>query len=142
MHLRPDPLGIPRDPFRVFLIAWAAVSGCFLAAGVKVSDTLHRQLVTPVERLYGLLLGLSALMVLVGMFWPWDARDGLILKGSGYLGLAAATAVFGLATLAAWDVGGAMVGIATVAFAGICGEASWRCYRRLRSGARVARRGG
>jgi hypothetical protein len=130
--MKPDPLGTPRDPFRVFILCWMVVNGLALAAGHSTSRTLEQQLPSATERLYGGLLGTSALLVLIGMYWPWDPRDGLVAKLGGFTGLTFGVGIFALATLATWDLGGVLVGGSGIAFAGITARSAWLAYRRLR----------
>lgn len=136
--MKPDPLGGPRDPFRVFLLPWCVVNGLALVVpGVpETSATLDRELSALTERLYGGLLAVSAGLVLAGMFWPWDPRDGLTAKLGGYVGMSAATAIFAVVTLSAWTLGGVFVCGASLAFSGICLIMARNVWHRMRDGMR------
>jgi hypothetical protein len=133
--MKPDPLGIPRDPYRIFLLSWLAINGLLQACGIPTSSSLDRQLDSHFERLYGGLLGVSALLVLFGMFWPWDPRDGLIGKVAGFIGLTFGIGIYALATLFTNNAGGSFVGVAGLCFAAVCAHSAWRAFSRLLDGA-------
>ena len=98
--MKPDPLGVPRNPFHVFLFIIVLLNGLAFSFGVSTSAALNGELSTESLRLYGLLLGGGAALVLLGMFWPGDPRGGLVTKRTGYFGIGAATLIY---SIAVWE---------------------------------------
>jgi hypothetical protein len=118
--VQDDPLGMPRNPFHVFLIIITFLNGLALVFGLSTSLTLQRELISLLERGYGLLLAAGAFGVLVGMFWPGDPRDGLLAKRAGYVALATASMIYAYGTVARFGVQGVLLGSLCVAFGSIC----------------------
>lgn len=143
MHLKPDPMGVPRNAFHVFLFLVAFANGIAIAFGQPTSTTLNSQLDQYFLRVYGLLLSVSTLAVLGGMYWPGDIRTGLLWKRTGYVGLTFVTAIFAIALIAnserTTDI--ILVSSITMGFAGIC--ASWvvKINRRVKMFIPEARHG-
>lgn len=124
--MQPDPLGMPRNPFHVFLIVITLLNGLALVFGVSTSLTLERELVSLLERCYGFLLAVGAAGVLAGMYWPGDPRDGLLAKRVGYVGLCVASLIYAYATVQRFGLSGALLGSVCLAFAAICGWYAWQ----------------
>ena len=127
--MQPDPLGLPRNPFHVFLIAITFLNGLALVFGVSTSLTLEAELVSLLERCYGFLLAVGSLGVLVGMYWPGDPRDGLLAKRSGYVALCVASLIYAYATVNRFGVNGVLLGSICLAFSAICGWYAWQIGR-------------
>lgn len=120
-HLKPDPLGHPRNPFHVFLFIIILMNGLVIAFGVSTSAAVANALDPEWRRFYGLLLGSGAALVILGIFWPGDPRGGLLTKRTGYFGLGAATCIFaGAVIYAVRTPESIMASSITFAFGCIC----------------------
>lgn len=132
----PDPLGVPRNPFHVFLLVICLLNGGVLASGVSTSLSLEAGLVPLFERLYGLILFIGAGAVLAGMFWPADPRSGLLLKRAGYLALGISATIFGIVGVVRFGLVGLLSASVAIAFGAICFWYVWRVERFVRASLR------
>ena len=98
MMLKPDPMGESRNPFQVYLLGLCIFSGwSILAADVPASvGTIEYYLNAWQETVWCVLLIGGATFALLGMFWPFDARTGLILKRFGFTSLCIPIFMYGL----------------------------------------------
>lgn len=140
-RLKPDPIGMPRDEFRVFILAWCAVNGLAIALGSSTSASVEAQLSETFERLYGATLSISATAALVGSYWQGDARDGLLARRTGYTGMGFAVAIFAAATLTRFSLGGIFISGVSLIFAGICFRSAWRAHQRIKEAIHAAEEG-
>jgi hypothetical protein len=87
-HLKPDPLGVPRHPLAVYLLALAAFSGASQAIGVIVAAPPQIALPPAVNFAWATMLFLGGLSSLSGMYWQGSVPTGLTLKRIGMAMLA------------------------------------------------------
>jgi len=97
MRLKPDPLGVPRDPLAVFLLVLALISGLGFIFDEPSSGSLERSLPHWGQITWGVMLTFGATLSLAGMFWPWQQRDGLLVKRVGMAALAISAMVYAVA---------------------------------------------
>lgn len=136
--MKPDPLGVPRDDFRVFILAWCVINGIANLFGRPTSVAVQAQLTGVFERVYGATLSLSAAAVLAGMFWLGDPRDGLVVKRAGYIGLTFAVGVYGGSSVARYSFGGVFIAGASLIFAALCARSAWVVHQRIRAAIEAA----
>jgi hypothetical protein len=130
--MKADPMGERRNAFHVFLFAVAAMNGVLLLVGVPTSGAIDVELNENWQRAYGGVLAIGALCVLVGMYWPADARDGLLVKRFGYVALCVATLVYSVAVFVTQPgPRGILAASVTVAFSAICGWTVHRINKRV-----------
>lgn len=130
-HLPRDPLG-ERNPFQVYLLLVALSTGVPFMFGFVTAGTIEASLPRAYTFLWGLMLALGALAALAGMFWPRDARTGLLLKRFGLTALGFASAVYALALGArfSWEAT-LLVGV-TAGFSAACCRQAWRVHQTIR----------
>lgn len=127
LHMKPDPLGYPRNPFAVFLLCLALVSGALTLLGEPASGSMERSLPELPVRVWGGTLTFGAWITLIGMYWPWSISTGLLMKRTGMLALMVGT-VFYTVTLLVSEGLGVLFPASTVFAFGI---AAWVQYRNI-----------
>lgn len=108
-RLKADPLGEPRNPLAVYLLALCVVSGVSLLSGVSTSGSIESELPFAAARIWGVMLTAGASSTLLGMFWQGDRRTGLLIKRTGLLTLSIAAFIYAAVILAAAGMQGAFV---------------------------------
>lgn len=107
--LKADPLGEPRNPLAIYLLALCCVSGISLLAGVSTSGSIESELPAAVARIWGTMLTTGAGATLLGMFWQGDRRTGLLIKRGGLLTLSIAAFIYALVLILAAGMEAAFV---------------------------------
>lgn len=92
--LKPDPLGVPRNPLAVYLLALCLVSGIVTASGLAASKAIDEQMPHLVDNVWGGMLTFGSGATLLGMFWPGLVNTGLLLKRVGTFSLAVASFIY------------------------------------------------
>ena len=119
MKLKPDPLGIPRDPLAIYLLCIAAFSGVSNLLGFTTSGSIDSELPPFARHMWGAMLLLGSGSVLAGMFWQGDRRTGLVVKRFGFASLFFASLIWTVVLImSAWNA--ATVAGLTVGFAAAC----------------------
>jgi hypothetical protein len=123
-HANPDPLGIPRNRFHVFLFVVLTLNGLSFLFGEPTSQTLNKAMPVLGLRAYGFLLIIGGIAVLCGMFWPGKNRStGLLVKRTGYVALAFATGIYSIALVFVTPSPGAFLAASfSFYFAVLCAE--------------------
>lgn len=119
-RLKPDPLGIPRNPLAVYLLGLCIVAGIPLLFGVTTAGSLEAALVPWVVHAWGAMLVFGGTSTLLGMYWVGDARDGLLLKRVGMLTLTLASTAYTMAIMRHFGVRGLFPGGIVAGFAVAC----------------------
>jgi hypothetical protein len=119
-HLRPDPLGIPRNPFQVYLLCLAILSGGLLAFGVTTSGSIEDSLPTFYATSWGLMLVFGSAAALAGMFWPGDPMTGLVVKRSGLVAVGIAATVYVVVLVLFFGMRASLAAGVTLGFAYAC----------------------
>lgn len=132
MHMKPDPMGTPRHPLVVYLLCLAAISGLRLLFGLPAADSVEAELGASTRMTWAIMLTAGSTVTLMGMFWPGDPRDGLLLKRWGYLALSIASGVYGLVLFARFGMGSLLLGATLLGFAGACGIMVRRINRAVK----------
>jgi hypothetical protein len=122
MIIKSDPMGLPRNPFHVFLFIIALFNGLSLMFAEPTSTAIENAFDDQWRIAYGALLSVGAGLVLAGMYWQGDRRSGLFLKRGGYLGLCFATFIYSMAVIfVLHSTGGVLAASVTLGFSGVCG---------------------
>lgn len=99
-HLKPDPLGVPRNPFAVFLLCLALASGTITLLGTPASTSMEAALPELAVRTWGGTLAFGSWITLVGMYWQRDISTGLLMKRIGMLSLMIGASFYTITLLA------------------------------------------
>lgn len=133
MNLKPDPMGIPRNAFHVFLFIVALLNGLSFIFGQPTSGTLEAELNPLLLQGYGTLLASSTTMVLSGMYWQGTPSTGLLLKRTGYLGLCVTTAIYAVALIRTnYSLDVVLATSITASFSAVCGSQVVRINRLVK----------
>jgi hypothetical protein len=92
--LKPDPLGIPRNPLAVYLLCLCFLSGLMTLLGPSASGSMEAALHPWIVLVWGASLVHGSGATLTGMFWPGDPRTGLLLKRMGMFALMVASGLY------------------------------------------------
>lgn len=117
--LRPDPMGEERNPFQVYLLCLAIFSGMT----VLISDvpnsagSIEAFLTGWEEALWGALLVGGSILSLAGMYWPWDPRDGLLMKRFGFTTLSVPLVIYAIALVARFGFAALSLSLVIAGFA-------------------------
>lgn len=125
--LKPDPLGLPRNPLAIFLLALAFFSGLLLLGGVNTAGRVEQVLPHPVLVAWGAVLTVGSGMTLLGMFWPGSVATGILCKRFGMLALTIASFVYSTVLVS-------LLGFAALLPAGVTVGFGWACavqYRQI-----------
>lgn len=132
VHLRPDPLGVPRNAFQVYLLIVVWVSGTGALLGFTTSGVAEQTLHEWARMTWAGFLVVGSTAVLLGMFWPGDnALSGLLFKRFGLVALMFASAVYGFAVAIVSGLGGMLVVGTTLGFAVACAVTAHRVNQRV-----------
>jgi hypothetical protein len=131
MPLKPDPLGIPRNPLAVYLLLLAFVSGLGMLLGPTTAGAVERTLPPLIANLWGGILFLGSGATLAGMFWQGDIRFGLLMKRTGMFAVGVAAIVYGMVIAVAVGLEGLFAGGITSGFGVVCFLQYLRVNRRI-----------
>lgn len=96
-QLKPDPLGVPRNPLAMYLLGLALVSGIITAyPSEEGASGAISTLPSIMSNLWGVVLAGGSAATLVGMFWQGAITTGLLLKRVGMFALAVASFCYAL----------------------------------------------
>lgn len=104
IQLKPDPLGIPRNPLAVYLLCLAFVSGLGMALGVTTSSGAEAAMPHWVSVAWGVVLVHGSGATLTGMYWPREVKDGLLFKRIGMFSLTVAAGMYSLAMIVVFGI--------------------------------------
>lgn len=134
MKFKPDPMGLPRNPFQVYLMAVAIFSGgSILIRDVPATaGTAEAYLEGWSLVLWAVLLVVGGTLTLAGMYWQWDVRDALLAKRLGLVMLSLPVGCYGL--ILAFTVGtraGSVVAV-LLGFAAAGSVQAWRVHQHIK----------
>jgi hypothetical protein len=109
IKLKADPVGEPRNPLAVYLLALCLISGISLLVGVSTSGSIEAELPFAAARVWGAMLTFGAGSTLLGMFWQGDRRTGLLIKRGGLLALSIAAFIYAAVIITAAGMDGAFI---------------------------------
>jgi hypothetical protein len=118
--VKADPLGTPRHPLVVYLLALAVISGLGILLGGRTTGSIQDTLDPLARNTWAVILTLGSSTTLAGMFWPGDQRTGLLLKRFGYLALAIASFVYAIVVITVIGSGATLFGGTLVGFGVAC----------------------
>jgi hypothetical protein len=124
-HLKPDPLGQPRNPLAIYLLLLAFFSGLTAMAGVA-PPSIESELPPSVGFAWALMLTMGAGAMLAGVYWPGTIQTGLSLKKIGSFALSVAAMIYAVVLLVAF-------GFAAFFNAGIILGFGVACYLHYRT---------
>lgn len=107
--MKADPLGEPRNPLAIYLLALCCVSGVGIVVGVSTSGSIEAALPEYLAQIWGLMLAFGSSVSLAGMFWQGDRRTGLLVKRVGMLSLSIAAAIYAVVIAVAAGRDGAFI---------------------------------
>lgn len=119
--MKTDPLGGPRHPLVVYLLALAVVSGLGILLGGRTAGSIQDSLAPLPRYTWAAILTIGSATTLAGMFWPGDQRTGLLLKRFGYLALAIASFVYSIVVMVTIGSGATLFGGTLIGFGAACG---------------------
>lgn len=102
-HVKPDPMGEPRNPFQVFLLLVSLLNGTASLFGSYGAGSVAQYASNINLFIWGFLLFIGSLATLMGMYWLGDKRDGLLVKRMGLVALASPTLIYGIILLMSSD---------------------------------------
>lgn len=140
--IKEDPLGVPRNPLAVYLLIICFVSGLGMATGNTTARAVEEGVDPLIGFLWGLILLLGSGVTLVGMYWPWDVRPGLLLKRTGMFCTGVAAIIYGCIVALTMGTEGLLAGGTIVGFGVACFTQFAIINRRIHSIIDVTRRGG
>lgn len=107
--MKADPLGDPRNPLAIYLLALSLVSGLSLTFGAPTSGSIESELPLYLAKTWGFMLTFGSTASLLGMFWQGDRRTGLLVKRVGMLSLSVAAFVYAAVIVVAAGMNGAFI---------------------------------
>jgi hypothetical protein len=119
--MKADPLGVPRHPLVVYLLALAVISGLGILLGGRTAGSIQDELDPLARYTWAIMLTLGSTTTLAGMFWPADQRTGLLLKRWGYLALSIASFVYAIVVMTTIGSGATLFSGTLVGFGIACG---------------------
>lgn len=131
--LKPDPLGLPRNPLAVYLLVLTLLSGVGTMSGLTTARSIEATLPHYVALAWGTLLSFGSLSTLVGMFWPGAIGTGLLGKRVGMFTLAVAATVYSVVILVSLGTGGILSAGIIAGFAVACAMQFVRIEQRIRA---------
>lgn len=122
-----DPLGYPRNPLAVYLLALALFSGTLSLFGINTAKSIEDTLPLLPRMVWAFLLVSGSAASLVGAFWPGSIPTGLTLKRLGAFTLGVASFLYAIVLVVAFGLPGlTQAGI----IAGL-GVACWIHHRQI-----------
>lgn len=118
--MKPDPLGVPRNPLAIYLLLLAAISGLGMVIGVTTARAIEDSVDPLVAITWGTILFLGSSVTLIGMFWQGDVRTGLVMKRTGMFSVGVASMVYGVIVLWTIGVGGTFAAGTVMGFGAAC----------------------
>lgn len=118
--MKADPLGEPRNPLAIYLLALTFVSGLATAFGVPSSGSIQSELPPYLARAWGVMLIFGAANTLLGIFWQGDIRTGLVLKRVGMFALMVGAFMYGTVLILAAQMQAAFVAGIIYGFGAAC----------------------
>jgi predicted MFS family arabinose efflux permease len=90
----------PPNPFESFLLGVCVVQGAAAVIGFSQPAAFEGSFPPWVHRAWGVILLLGGVAAVVGLYWPGDPVDGVLIKRVGLVALAGVTIAYGIAGLA------------------------------------------
>lgn len=84
MIMKPDPLGVKRNPWQVMFLCIAVMNGFSTLIGHPTSRAMQDALTSKFTSLLGFILFFGGFSALMGMYWQGAADTGLFMKRIGY----------------------------------------------------------
>ena len=131
--LKPDPLGLPRNPLAVFLLVLTLISGLMQALGLVSTKSVEAALPHYVGVVWGWMLVLGAGHTLLGMYWPGLISTGLLLKRVGMFALTIASFFYAVTIVVAFGLQGLFTAGIILGFSLACGVQFKRLNDRVKA---------
>lgn len=131
--MKPDPMGERRNPFQVYLLCLAVMTGVTsLLPGESTAGSTERFLSDKGLYLFGALLTVGSVLTLAGMYWQGDARDGLLMKRLGLMIVAAMCEIYALIVVAYFHLAGLSFALALAGFGYAAGVQCRHVHRHIK----------
>lgn len=132
--LKPDPMGTERNPFQVYLLCLAILSGATtIGADIEsTSGSVATYLNDWHKTLWSILLMLGASSGLLGMFWWGDPRTGLLIKRFAFSLLCIPVFIYGLVIFFMIGYSGLTVVLTLWGFSVASGVQAWRVDKHIK----------
>lgn len=128
VQLKPDPLGFPRNPLAVYLLAVALFTGVLELVGLNTARSVEDTLPPAAQLTWAGLLTLGSGSSLVGLYWPGTIPTGLVLKQVGMFTLGVASSLYALLLVVAFGVPALTQAAITLGLALAC----WLHHRQIK----------
>lgn len=95
----------PPNPFESYLLVICIAQGCAVIFGYARPPSIQAALPGWLRGVWGVLLLIGGLAAVIGLYWPWDALDAILIKRVGLLAAAGGTLAYGVALLSLGSAG-------------------------------------
>lgn len=109
----------PPNPFEAGLLIVCLVQGASVVLGFAQPNSIQESLGPILRFVWALLLFVGGGAAVIGLWWPWDPIDGVLIKRVGLLAAAGGTLAYGLA-LAFLGPVGFIAAAYNIGFAVVC----------------------
>lgn len=115
----------PANPFEAGLLIVCLVQGAGVLSRVAQPNSIQASLGPTLRLVWAGLLFLGGAASIIGLWWPWDPIDGVLIKRVGLLAAAGGTLAYGLA-LAFIGPPGFVAALYNLGFATVCLIRAWQ----------------
>ena len=115
----------PANPFEAGLLLVCWLQGASVVLGFAQPNSIQESLGPGLRFVWALLLFLGGGAAVIGLWWPWDPIDGVLVKRLGLLAAAGGTLAYGLA-LAFLGPIGFVAAAYNIGFAIVCLVRAWQ----------------
>lgn len=115
----------PANPFEAGLLIVCTIQGFWVLTGLATPSSIQLSLGPGLRFVWALLLFLGGGASILGLWWPYDPVDGVLIKRVGLLAAAGGTFAYGLALVFIGPVG-FVVALYNIGFAVVCLIRAWQ----------------
>lgn len=115
----------PANPFEAGLLVVCTIQGLWVLIGLAQPSSIQLSLGPGLRFVWALLLFVGGGASILGLWWPYDPVDGVLIKRVGLLAAAGGTLAYGLA-LVFIGPAGYIAALYNVGFAVVCVVRAWQ----------------